>query len=121
MTDIRTADDPLKQTERRIKGFLRNYHELREMHTRPSDPSVVSSGRGFHPGAWWEGLACMRCDVRRALGELTERQREAIVRYYVMDDAQSQVARAMKCSQQNVSELVRTGARNMALALGGEW
>ena len=120
MTDIRGVDDPLKQTERRLKGFLRNYHELREMHTRSSDPSVASSGGGFHPGAWWEGLACMRCDVRRVLEELTDRQREAVVRYYVMDDAQSQVARAMKCSRQNVSELLRTGARNMAAALGGE-
>jgi hypothetical protein len=44
MTDIRTADDPLKQTERRIKGFLRNYHELREMHTRSSDPFQWSHG-----------------------------------------------------------------------------
>jgi len=121
MTDIRTADDPLKQTERRIKGFLRNYHELREMHTRSSDPSVVSSGRGFHPGAWWEGLACMRCDVRRALGELTDRQREAIVRYYVLDDPQSQVARAMRCSQPNVCQLIRKGIQEVAAVVGPEW
>jgi len=121
MTDIRTADDPLKQTERRIKGFLRNYHELREMHTRSSDPSVTSSSGGFHPGAWWEGLACMRCDVRRALEELTERQREAVVRYYVMDDAQSQVARAMQISRRAVRYLLSRGVRAMAEQVGPEW
>jgi len=118
--DIR-ANDPLKQTERRIKGFLRNYHELREMHTRSSDPSVTSSSGGFHPGAWWEGLACMRCDVRKALGSLTERQREAIVRYYVMDDAQSQVARAMQISRREVRYLLSRGARAMAEQVGPEW
>ena len=63
----------------------------------------------------------MRCDVRRALGELTERQREAVVRYYVMDDAQSQVARAMQISRREVRYLLSRGARAMAEQVGPEW
>jgi len=43
------------------------------------------------------------------------------VRYYVMDDAQSQVARAMQISRRAVRYLLSRGVRAMAEQVGPEW
>lgn len=122
MADIRSEErDPLRRTKRQIRGFLSNWHELSEVYTRACDPSITSSGAGFTPGAWWEGLACMRCDIQQAMQTLTRRQAEAIGLYYIVGLSPRDAQEEMGAAERTFWDLIARGIRNMAEYIGPDW
>lgn len=122
-TDDSVKPDPLARTKKQIRFYLSNLHELGQMFIAPTRTADSGGGGGsFESGAWWETLACMRCDVQRAMEGLTDRQKVAIFGVYLCGLPPDDVAYAMGfVYPHHIWRLIRRAIATMAESIGEEW
>lgn len=112
--------DPLAKTKRQIRYYLQHIHELGQMWIAPT--AMDDSGGGsYESGAWWETLACMRCDVQRAMHELTNGQRKAFSLVFGIGFTTDEAAELLDVGQRAVQLSIDRGVQRMAEAIGEEW